>query len=93
MPLQRRLPKRGFRSLRKGRASVVNLYQLDRAYSTGELVDAGSLKSRGLIRSETSPFKILAKGDLRKALVVRAAAISMQARAKIEAAGGRIEVA
>lgn len=93
MPLQRRIPKRGFRPRVKKRVSLVNLHQLDRCYSDGEMVDAASLRARRLIRSEADAFKILGKGELTKALVVRTPSISSQAKARIEAAGGRVEVA
>jgi len=89
MPMVRRLPKRGFRRDRDV-AEVVNLADLA-GYAEGATVDAETLKARGLIRGRGAPVKILADGDAPPQLVVRVDRVSAAARAKIEAAGGRVE--
>jgi len=91
MPLIRRLPKRGFNRPRKRVLACVNLRDLAR-FEEGEVVSPEVLKSRGLIKGRYDGVKVLAKGELHKALVVRAHAFSETARSKIEAAGGRCEL-
>jgi len=90
MPLQRRLPKRGFTPLTRVEYSLVNLMQLE-VFEAGSTVDAASLVSKGLIKCSSDPVKILANGDLTKALNVTATKFSQSARDKIVAAGGTIE--
>ncbi|HWO69943.1 MAG TPA: 50S ribosomal protein L15 [Actinomycetota bacterium] len=91
MPLQRRVPKlKGFRNPKRVEYAVVNVEALARAFEGGE-VDPAAMAARGLVR-EGLPVKVLARGDIGHALVVRAHAFSAQARAKIEQAGGRAEV-
>ncbi len=91
MPLQRRLPKRGFRNPFRRVYSVVNLQQLENLFETGAVIDPTALHDCGLIRSDL-PVKILATGQLTKALVVSAHAFSAVAKERIAAAGGTVEV-
>ncbi len=90
MPLQRRIPKRGFHNPFKKRYALINVGQL-------EVLDAGSevspefLCSRGLVRSQRDGVKVLGNGSLSKALTVKAHGFSSKAKEKIEAAGGRVE--
>jgi large subunit ribosomal protein L15 len=89
MPLQRRVPKmKGFRNPNRVEYAAVNVEVLAR-YFDGE-VTPEALVAHGLAR-KGRPIKILARGDLDKALIVKAHAFSAAARAKIEAAGGRAE--
>jgi large subunit ribosomal protein L15 len=89
MPLQRRVPKRkGFSNPNRVEFAAINVEVLER-YFDGE-VTPQDLYSHGLAHKH-SPIKILARGDITKALVVKAHAFSAAARAKIEAAGGRAE--
>ncbi len=88
MPLIRRVPKRGFTNPFKAHAQAVNLEEL--AAFAGREVTAASLEEAGLIRSGR-PVKLLGDGDAPKGLVVRGVKVSASARAKIEAAGGRVE--
>jgi len=89
MPLQRRLPKRGFTPLNRVEYQVVNLYQLD---SLGEGdVTPESLKQNGLIGHAGRPVKILGTGELTRAVNVSAHKFSKSAREKIEGLGGRVE--
>jgi large subunit ribosomal protein L15 len=90
MPLQRRLPKRGFTPLDRVEYSIVNLKQLE-VFDVGAVVDASALVSKGLIKNSTNAIKILGTGDLSKALKVTATKFSQSARDKIIASGGTFE--
>lgn len=92
MPLQRRLPKRGFNNIFRTEYAVVNLSALEERFESGAVVDAESLKACGLIKKELDGVKVLGKGEITKALTVKVAAVSESAKAKIEAAGGKAEV-
>jgi large subunit ribosomal protein L15 len=90
MPLTRRLPKRGFHNPFREEYHILNLGSLER-FAPGTSVDQETLRQAGLVRGRKK-VKILAKGELTKALQVRADACSQQAREKIIALGGSIEV-
>ena len=95
MPLQRRLPKRGFRRLQKNEAkreefAPVNVERLA-GFAEGTTVDAAMLADRGIVPAGRK-IKILGNGDLKNKLVVRADAFSASAREKIAAAGGTAEL-
>ncbi len=92
MPLQRRLPKRGFNNIFRTEYAVVNVAALEERFEANATVDAESLKACGLIKKELDGIKVLGKGELTKALTVKVNAISESAKAKIEAAGGKVEV-
>jgi large subunit ribosomal protein L15 len=89
MPMYRRLPKRGFTNPFRVEAQVVNLLDLKKV-SAAE-VSPETLYSAGLIGKPDSPVKLLGTGDADRAYTVRGVALSAPARAKIEAAGGKIE--
>ena len=91
MPLQRRLPKRGFKNPSRKEWSVVNLRDLS-AFPDGAVVDVEGMKSSGLVKKVGFGVKILGEGELSHPLTVRAQAFSLSARKKIEAAGGKAEV-
>lgn len=92
MPLQRRLPKRGFSNARFAKVyNVVNVADLSR-FDAGTVVDLEALKAAGLIRRPLDGVKILGNGDINVGLTVRAHAFSKSAVEKIEAAGGKAEV-
>lgn len=91
MPLQRRLPKRGFTSLNKKVYALVNLRDLD-VFDTGSVVNLEALGKAGLISAIKDGVKILADGELTKSLTVQAHKFSKAAAEKIEAAGGKTEV-
>ena len=93
MPLQRRLPKRGFNNIFAKRIAIVNVSALNDAFEAGDVVDAEALIGNGLVKKELDGIKILGHGELTKALTVKAAAFSKEAKAKIEAAGGTAEEA
>jgi large subunit ribosomal protein L15 len=89
MPMYRRLPKRGFTNPFKVTAQAVNLAQLKKVTATD--VSPETLYSAGLISKVDLPVKLLGTGDADRAYTVRGVALSASARAKIEAAGGKIE--
>lgn len=89
LPLQRRLPKRGFTPLNRVEYQVINLYQLEMV--EGDTVTPESLKASGLIGSLRQPVKVLGTGELSRKLAVSAHAFSRAAREKIEGLGGRAE--
>lgn len=91
MPLQRRLPKRGFVSLNRKEYVLVNLRDLD-SFESGSIVDLEALGKAGLLSKIKDGVKILADGELTKNLTVQAHKFSKTAVAKIEAAGGKAEV-
>lgn len=90
MPLQRRLPKRGFTPLARIEYSLVNLKQLD-VFDAGSVVDAVALVEKGLIKRSSAAIKILANGELTKSLKITANKFSQTAKDKIVAAGGTVE--
>ena len=90
MPLQRRLPKRGFHNIFRVQMAVVNLNQLE-SLAGGEITPE-NLAQHGLIGSKNRRVKILGEGSLSKALTVRAHGFSATAKQKIEAAGGKAEL-
>lgn len=92
MPLQRRVPKRGFNNIFRTEYAIVNLSSLEERFEANATVDAESLKACGLVTKELDGIKVLAKGELTKALNVKVNAVSKAAKAKIEAAGGTVEV-
>ncbi|MBU1138700.1 MAG: 50S ribosomal protein L15 [Proteobacteria bacterium] len=88
MPLQRRLPKRGFTNINTVQYSLISLSQLDK-FEAGTEVTSASLIENGMAR-KGRPVKVLANGELSKAITVRVDMISGSARTKIEAAGGTV---
>jgi large subunit ribosomal protein L15 len=91
MPLQRRLPKRGFTPLKKKVYALVNLSQLD-GFESGATVDAAALIEAGIIKTVADGVKVLGTGELSKSLTIKAHKFSKSAQAKVEAAGGTAEV-
>jgi large subunit ribosomal protein L15 len=91
MPLQRRLPKRGFKSKSPKKYQIVNLIDLEK--KCDETVTSEELKKLGLIRNAAQPVKVLGKGTLSKAFKVKANCYSASAKKAIEAANGVAEVA
>ena len=91
MPLQRRIPKRGFNNIFAAPYTAVNVAALNR-FEDGAVVDAQALLDAGIVRQADNGVKILGNGKLEKKLTVKVAAYSESAKAKIEAAGGQAEV-
>jgi large subunit ribosomal protein L15 len=90
MPIQRRLPKRGFTNILK-KIAVINLRDL-LAFESGSLVDEAALVNAGLVKGQKDGIKLLGHGEVRVALNVKLNQVSESARQKIEAAGGSVEV-
>jgi large subunit ribosomal protein L15 len=91
MPLIRRLPKRGFTNVFKKDYAIINVELLER-FESGQEVTPALLVSKGLIRPRSDGLKVLGTGALTKALMVHAHKFSQSAAAKIEAAGGKVQV-
>jgi large subunit ribosomal protein L15 len=91
MPIQRRLPKRGFTPIRKMDFTLINLRDL-KSFESGSTVDVPVLIQKGLIRHLKDGVKLLGHGEIESALVVKVNRCSQGARQKIEAAGGTVEV-
>ena len=90
MPLYRRTPKRGFTSLNRVEYQVVNVRDLERV--EGGTIGLPELRKAGLMGSMRQPIKLLAQGEVSRAITLSVHACSDAARAKIEAAGGRVEL-
>jgi large subunit ribosomal protein L15 len=91
MPLQRRLPKVGFKNPSRKAFVAINVGALAQ-FPGGQTVDLDGLRQRGLLRQELDGVKILGGGELDHALTVRAHRFSASAKVKIEKAGGKAEV-
>jgi large subunit ribosomal protein L15 len=90
MPLQRRLPKRGFHNPFRKSYAIVNLSSLAR-FEAGSIVDPEALVRAGLASKSDERIKILGEGKLDRKLTIRAHAVSKSARAAIEGSGGSFE--
>jgi large subunit ribosomal protein L15 len=91
MPLQRRLPKRGFANIFRKRIAVINIRDLAR-FDSGSVVDRAALIKSGLVKGDWDGIKLLGMGDISHPLHVKLPLVSESAKAKIEAAGGKVEV-
>ena len=91
MPLQRRIPKRGFHSRNRVEYTILSLEKLG-AFGKNAEVTPETLKEKGLIRKSTDRVKILADGEIQVPLLIRVHRISGAARKKVEEAGGKVEV-
>jgi len=93
MPLYRRLPKRGFNNAAfKTVYGVVNLDALEKNFSAGDSVTEDTLRKVGLVNGRFDGVKILGRGEITKALNILVDEVSAAARAKIEKAGGTVEI-
>ncbi|MFP4475909.1 MAG: 50S ribosomal protein L15 [Desulfatibacillaceae bacterium] len=90
MPIQRRLPKRGFTNIFRKEFATINVRDLAR-FESGAVVDAESLRAVGLIKSRAKLVKLLGHGDVSVALTVKVHKWTESAREKVEKAGGSIE--
>ena len=91
MPLQRRVPKRGFNNIFAKEYSIVNVSALE-VFEDGAVVNAAALAEKGLIKSANESVKVLGNGEITKKLTVTATAFSASAAEKIQKAGGSVEV-
>ena len=92
IPLFRRLPKRGFKNADRIVYALVNLDVLDSNFQAGDVVELATLHEKKLLRKGDTIVNVLANGEITKALTVKAAKFSAAAAAKIQAAGGTVEI-
>lgn len=90
MPLQRRVPKRGFKSVFKKEYALVNLRDLD-GFAPGTRIDRPALIAKGIVAARASLIKILANGEISHPVIVAVDKVSAVAMEKIKAAGGTVE--
>ena len=91
MPLQRRLPKRGFNNIFATQYATIKVSDLDK-FEAGAVVDAQALLEKGIINKTLDGVKVLGNGEVTKAVTVKVAAYTASAKEKIEQAGGKAEV-
>ena len=92
MPLQRRLPKRGFKNYSKVEYAVINLKDISKMEGV-DIITPEVLRSKGIIKDFRDGLKVLGAGEIQRPVTVKAAAFSASALNKITAAGGKAEVA
>ncbi len=92
MPMPRRIPKRGFKNPNRIEAFPINVETLEKQFKAGETVDPETLRAKGIVPKLVETIKILAEGTITKKLVVKAHRISEAAKAKVEKAGGSVEL-
>ena len=92
MPLQRRIPKRGFNNIFATEMAIANVAALDKYFEDGATVTIDALIEKGIVKKTLDGVKILGNGEISKKLTVQANAFSDSAKSKIEAAGGKAEV-
>ena len=92
IPLQRRVPKRGFNNIFAKNVVAINLSTLNRKFNDGDTVDVQALVNAGVVKNGFDAVKVLGNGKIEKKLTVKLSAFSESAKAAIEAAGGKTEV-
>lgn len=92
MPLQRRLPKRGFNNIFAKEIAIVNLSALEERFESGAVIDIEAILASGLVKKQLDGIKVLGHGELTKKFTVKVNAFSKSAKEKIEAAGGTAEI-
>jgi len=90
MPLQRRIPKRGFTNIFRQEYAIVNVHQLN-CFEDGSIVDAAALQKQGAVKVGQTRIKLLGSGILNRKLTIRLSALSATAIEKVKQAGGSIE--
>lgn len=91
MPLQRRLPKRGFHNPFRKEYSIVNVRDLNR-FDAGSVVDVDALRAAGIVKNVRDGVKLLGDGEVNRAVTVKVDKASKEAVRKVTAAGGTLEV-
>ncbi|MDB9822122.1 50S ribosomal protein L15 [Deltaproteobacteria bacterium] len=91
MPLQRRLPKRGFTNIFKREYELINIRDLKR-FDPDSTLDIDALENAGLIKGSKNGVKLLGGGEISHALAIKVHKVSKKAREKVEAAGGKVEL-
>lgn len=92
MPMPRRIPKRGFKNPNRIEAFPINVETLEKEFDIGAVVDLASLRAKGIVPKLVEWVKILGEGTITKRLTVIAHAASATAKAKVESAGGTIQL-
>ena len=92
MPLQRRVPKRGFNNIFAKEIAIVNVSALEDRFEDGAVIDVEALIAKGLVKEALDGVKILGNGDLTKKFTVKVNAYSASTKEKIEKAGGTAEI-
>ena len=92
VPMPRRIPKRGFNNPNRVETFPINVELLEKEFETGATVDLTVLRSKGIIPKLVERVKILSEGTITKKLVIKTHRISSAAKAKVEAAGGSVEI-
>ena len=90
MPIQRRLPKRGFTNIFRKEVEIINIADLQ-AFSAGDTVTVDTLLEKGLVHGKADLVKLLGNGEISSSLTIQLPRVSKSAQAKIEAAGGKVE--
>lgn len=91
MPIQRRLPKRGFTNIFAKKIGTINVRDLA-AFDSGSVVDQVLLQERGLVAKNIDGVKLLGQGSIDRALTIKLGAVSQSAKEKVESAGGTVEI-
>lgn len=91
MPLQRQIPKRGFKNIFATNYAIINVKDLE-IFEDGAVVDEKAIVEAGLLKKTLDGVKVLGEGELTKKLTVNVAAFSESAKQKIEEVGGKAEV-
>ena len=91
MPIHRRLPKRGFTNKFKKQIAVINIRDLQK-FESGTVIDSQALADKNLVTGRYDGIKMLGQGDIDIALTIKVNQVSKNAQAKIEKAGGSIEI-
>jgi large subunit ribosomal protein L15 len=91
MPLQRRLPKRGFKNIFRKRYNIINIKDLSR-FEPNASLDAGALKEAGLVKKLGDGIKLLGNGEITFPVFIKVHKVSNSAKEKIEALGGTVEI-
>jgi large subunit ribosomal protein L15 len=91
MPLQRRLPKRGFTNIFKKEYELININDL-KGFGPDSILDINVMKNAGLIRGAKSGVKLLGVGEISHPLAIKVHKVSKKAREKVEAAGGKVDL-
>lgn len=91
MPLFKRIPKKGFKSLNPQRFALVNVDDLESRFDDGAAINAPALLEKGLIKKLELPVKLLGRGEVKKKFFCEVRAFSLSAKEKIEQAGGMVK--
>ncbi len=92
MPMQRRIPKRGFHNVFRKKYSIVNVRDLNR-FDAGTIVDVDALRAAGIVKNVKDGVKLLGNGEVSRAVTVKVDKASREAARKVTEAGGTMEVA